>query len=319
MKHPLSVTAMLVGLFVAAQLVGLSLVLIDAHKTVDSAGRPQIAFGDTPIGARPDVHGAGSLVYIAVGVGVGTAVMLALIRFSAFRIWKVWFLIAVLLSLYVAFGVLLPAWIAFGLALVLAAWKVFRPNPLVHNFTELFVYAGIAVLIAPLFDLFWGIMLLLAISVYDAIAVWHSKHMVTLAQAQTRSNLFAGLAIPKSGGHVKDAHAIRAKGKGSGGKGAPASARAQAGDMPRGGADVAILGGGDIAFPLLFSSVVLVWLVNARGLMPVAALYETLIVTACATISLALLFAYSKHGKFYPAMPFISAGCLVGLGIVWLL
>jgi hypothetical protein len=36
-------------------------------------------------------------------------------------------------------------------------------------------------------------------------------------------------------------------------------------------------------------------------------------------LALLLLFVKAGKDKFYPAMPFISAGCFAGLGIVWAL
>jgi len=74
------------------------------------------------------------------------------------------------------------------------------------------------------------------------------------------------------------------------------------------GINVAILGGGDVVFPLLLSGVVL----RELGLLP------SLIIALGATVALGLLFYLSEKGKFYPAMPFISAGCLVALGIAFL-
>jgi FtsH-binding integral membrane protein len=44
-----------------------------------------------------------------------------------------------------------------------------------------------------------------------------------------------------------------------------------------------------------------------------------LIVIAGAAVALLALFAYSKKGKFYPAMPFITAGLLIGIAIAYLI
>jgi len=72
---------------------------------------------------------------------------------------------------------------------------------------------------------------------------------------------------------------------------------------------VAILGGGDIAFPLLFTGVIL----KTFGL------WQALIIIPFTALSLFLLFYKGKKDKFYPAMPFITAGCVVGLLVVLLL
>jgi len=141
----------------------------------------------------------------------------------------------------------------------------------------------------------------IAISAYDMFAVWKSKHMITLAKFQAQSRAFAGFVIP----YTKT-------GKISGIKG----------EMPKeiggkGGRKVAILGGGDIAFPLLFAGVVMDWLIVSVGLAKGAAMFQSWIVSIFAAVALLLLFVKAGKDKFYPAMPFISAGCFAGLSIVW--
>lgn len=299
MKHPFSITAVLVLLFFCTQAIGIGLLFLDGDVSVNEAGEQEIEYSDTAIGERPDMDPQSSFWFIAIGVALGTALMFLLIKFKAFRLWKLWFFLAIFFSLAVAFEVIMPALWALILGAVLAGWKSLRPNPIIHNLTELFMYAGILILLAPLFNLFWAVALLLVISIYDAIAVWKSKHMITLAKAQTDRKMFAGLYIPKGKKmHVPPPKHPKKKSKRSGS---------------------AILGGGDIAFPMLFAGVVLQWLIEVRGIMPNIALYYTLIIALGATAALAFLFAYSKKDTFYPAMPFITAGCLLGLGVVSLL
>ena len=73
--------------------------------------------------------------------------------------------------------------------------------------------------------------------------------------------------------------------------------------------NIAILGGGDIVFPIILAGVVL----RTLGL------FDAIIISIGATLALAYLFYTSEKGKFYPAMPFISAGCFIALGLVYLL
>ena len=73
--------------------------------------------------------------------------------------------------------------------------------------------------------------------------------------------------------------------------------------------NVAILGGGDVVFPIILAGVVL----RSLGLIP------ALIVSFGAALALAVLFYISEKGKFYPAMPFITAGCFIGLVIAYLI
>ena len=74
--------------------------------------------------------------------------------------------------------------------------------------------------------------------------------------------------------------------------------------------NVAILGGGDVAFPLIFAGVVLKSF-NSYAYGVIIALFSTL--------ALLFLLSTAKKGKFYPAMPFITVGSLLGYAIVWLI
>ncbi len=297
MKHPLRITLLLLFLFLCAQSIGLSLIYTHATITVED-GRATVSYGDTVIGPRPSINPSQTFWLVIIGVTIGTVVLLGLIKFRLLNLWKLWFFAAVFLSLYVAFGIIMPATGALVLALALGAWKVFTPNAVVHNLTELFVYAGIVILISPLFNLAWAALLLVIISLYDMYAVWKSKHMVTIAEAGTRNNLLAGLYIPKTKTLTH-----------------PAALREPR--LKKGG--VAVLGGGDIAFPLLFSSTTFTWLVNSQGVIPSFAFLRTGTISIACTLVLALLFWRSEKGRFYPAMPFLTLGCFLGLGIIVLL
>lgn len=330
MKHPLSTTAILIFLFIAAQIVGLALISMDIKDIgTDNNGAISVTHNPTIIGDRPQTTGLGSLLYIAIGVAVGTALMLLIIRFKLFSFWKGWFFFAVWLSTAIAFGVFMPSIIAFILCFVLAAWKIFYPNPWVHNLTEIFMYAGIALIIVPIFTLPWVIALLVIISIYDIIAVWHSKHMVTMADAQREQKLFAGLFVPKKNDGTNPTTSTsqnittRLSGKATAKTSSPAAKTTPQNNSPnlskqdtRNGS--AILGGGDIAFPLIFAGVVMEWLIM-NGTSRVTALYEGLIISLGATIALTFLFVYAKKDRYYPAMPYISAGCFAGLLVVWLI
>ena len=68
-----------------------------------------------------------------------------------------------------------------------------------------------------------------------------------------------------------------------------------------------MLGGGDIGFPLIFAGVVL----KEMGL------WQSLVIPFFALLGLGWLLFIADEEKFYPAMPFISVGCFVGLAVVW--
>jgi presenilin-like A22 family membrane protease len=307
MKHTITVTLALILFFILSQFVGLFLISYDANivtEQKDGQSVITVKHSDTSLGGRPETTGLGSYLYIVIGIGIGTLLVLVLAKFNSVKIWRVWFLVAVWLALSVSIGAIIYSNIIFEydialiLALILGLWKVFKPNIFIHNITEVLMYAGIALLLVPLFNVLWVIILLLTISVYDMYAVWKSKHMVTMAKFQTRSDVFAGLMIryKPSGNPV------------------PKKARTST----SGKAKTAILGGGDVVFPLMLSGVVMEHLMT-QGLTKSAAFLEASIIVATTTIALALLFFMAKKDRFYPAMPFITAGCLVGWVIVLLL
>lgn len=309
MKHTATVTLLLVLLFLITQLVGLA--TINRYITLESVLNEQtqqmetiVVYEETVIGEPIEVENKSySGVYILLGVLIGTALLFLLIRFRAGSLWKYWFLLSVFLTLAIAFGVYLSTPLALMLSALFAAWKVYRPNVIIHNLTEVFIYTGIAIIFIPIFSLFSAFVLLILISLYDMFAVWKSKHMITLAKFQTSSKIFAGLLLPY---HV-------------GGKGQPTKI---AKGVKRGKVveeRTAILGGGDIAFPLLFSGVVMTNLLHTLAISKFAAFFIASIIPVVCAISLFLLLYYAKKDRFYPAMPFLSLGCVVGYGIVSLL
>lgn len=222
---------------------------------------------------RPEIEENQSYIPIVFAIIISTVIALILIKFKSVKIWKLWFLLSVFICLTIAFSAFLPQIISIIIALVLALVKIFSKNIFSYNITELFVYGGIAGLFVPILGISSVSILLILISLYDMIAVWKTKHMVKLAKFQSESNIFAGLYIP----YKKNRQAI--------------------------------LGGGDIGFPLLFAGVIL----------KEFNFTSAIIVSIVTTLSLLALFMYAKKNKFYPAMPFLTAGCFIGYLIVFLI
>ncbi|MBU2560862.1 MAG: hypothetical protein KKD17_01075 [Nanoarchaeota archaeon] len=303
MKHTVVITLILVGVFFLSQIVGLAITnQYIAEKVVnETTGEViNITYSGLPFDMqRPEVEESKSYIFILGAVLIGTVLVLLLVKFRGFKIWKFWFFLSVTLCLTIAFWAFLSKLgeIGLGLAVVLALGiaiiKIYRPNIIVHNVSEIFIYGGLAAIFVPIMNLYAVVILLLLISVYDMIAVWQSKHMIKMAQFQTESKVFAGLSIP----YQLPKKSEEAGKKKSGGKKVQEAVKS------------AILGGGDIGFPLLFAGV----------LMKSVGFLKVLVVPAAVTVALFLLLYFAKKDKFYPAMPFITAGCFVGLGVLWLI
>ncbi len=305
MKHSLMITLILVAVFFVSQIVGL--VIVDqyiAEKTVDAETGDvvNITYNELPFDMqRPEIDESQSYIFILVAVLIGTLLVLLLVKLRGFKVWKFWFLLSVAVCLTFAFAAFLPQLIALGFAVGLAIWKIYRPNFAIHNLTEIFLYGGLAAIFVPIMNLYAIVILLLLISVYDMIAVWQSKHMVKMAKFQTESKVFAGLSIPyKISGLSGKKTPVASSSK-------KVSKKSETGGSE--GMNSAILGGGDIGFPLLFAGV----------LMKSVGFTKVLIVPVVVSFALFLLLYFAKKDRFYPAMPFITAGCFTGYGLMLLL
>ena len=261
-------------MFVVAQIFGL---IVFSQYMNDDTKMPA---KDTPIGQikSSDMKETNwsFIIIICCAVLIGTGICLYLIRSSKFNLLKTWIGIALFVNLIVAMG----AFMSIGLALLVAGvltslrllsvkWKHYQ---YLHNATEMMLYGGFATLFAFVLNVWAVVILLVVVSIYDMIAVWKSKHMIVMAKGLMKGNIFSGLLINYRG-------------------------------------KKAILGGGDIAFPLL-ASVVMLRNFNWIG---------ALCVVAGSTVALIVLFSISKKGKFYPAMPYISTGVFIGMIAGWLL
>ncbi len=269
MKHNIKVSLIIVGLFLAAQFIGLYI--------VDLYSVQELPFGIE----RPEFQEEVSYIPLIFAVVIATGLALLLIKLGAERIWKIWFFLASLYLLTIAFGAFVTQGIALSGAVLFTSLRYLRPSIISHNFVELFVYAGIAALFVPILSVLSISILLLLIMAYDAIAVWKTKHMIKLAKFQAKAKVFAGLAIPYARKTITDKKTKK---------------------KVKAFTKTAILGGGDIGFPMLFAGVVL----KETGFL------DASLVAIFSALALLGLLVFSKKNKFYPAMPFIGAGIFLG-------
>jgi len=286
MKHSLRMTIILLVIFLLAQFIGLGIIYkyIDFNQSTEE----ETVFKDLPIGERPPLEEKTSFLPVILTILIGTVLLLFIIKRNLIWIWRIWFLMAVTICLTTVLSIFIPVIISFIIALALGIWKIFKPNFIVHNLTELFIYGGLAAIFVPVFNLLSVSILLILIALYDAYAVWKSKHMITLAKSQAQSKVFAGFLLPYKIFKAKPKPSIKTK---------PVKVR------------TAVLGGGDIGFPLIFAGVI----------MKEIGVWQSLVIPIFASLGLIYLLWKGDQNKFYPAMPFIGAGCFLGLGLVWLI
>ena len=103
MKHSVEVTLILVGLFLAAQFMGL-FVTSRYMESVDMSeeGEVNVTWGQLPsIGGvsieRPDVDPSKSVWLIMAAIIIGTVLLLLLVRMQHAMLWRLWFFLASLI------------------------------------------------------------------------------------------------------------------------------------------------------------------------------------------------------------------------------
>ncbi len=317
MKHNIKITLILLAMFVATQFIGIyvvgfySPIKISLDGIQTNVSSPELPFGFQP----PELKGESDFNYAFVSIilafMISISLLLFLTKLNAEFFLRMWFFLVIVIALVIAFNVVssqigflsektlleIPApWIfALVLALPLAYFKIYKRNFLIHNATELLVYPGIAAVFVPILNIYTISFLLILISIYDAWAVWHSGIMQKMAKYQINTlNVFSGFFIPYVSKKVKMQMLKMKKSAANSGKKVKVN--------------VAILGGGDVVFPIITSGVVL----KTFGFAP------ALFVVAGAALGLSYLFIFAEKKKFYPAMPFITAGIFAGIALSYL-
>ena len=305
MKHKPKIVAILLGMFLITQFIGLYVInfySLPANELPLGMGYPQ-----TPqtcdINSLTDFFSCTQyLVTIIFAFIIAITLFLFLTKLKAEFIIRVWFFFVVTIALMIALLAILPEinyiFIISGIvALFLSFMKVFKRNLWVHNGTELLIYPGIAAVFVPILNIYTVLILLVLISIYDMWAVWHSKIMIKMAKYQiNKVKAFSGFFIPYVSKKVK-LQIQRMKASKSKMKNKKIKI------------SVAILGGGDVVFPIITAGVVML----------TYGLFYSLFVIFGAAAGLLYLFIRSEKKKFYPAMPFITAGIFAGLLVAWLI
>jgi len=293
MKHNVKVTAVLLLMFLATQFIGLYVINHYSDK-------------DLPLGLDSPKLEEGReysqmflSIFIAFVIAIG--LLLLLTHFKAEFFLKLWFMIVVVIALTISFMSFIPPFqyytiLALLLALPLALVKIYGQNFLVHNITELFVYPGIAAVFVPLLNIYTILALLVVISLYDMWAVWKSGIMQKMAKYQiNKLKIFAGFFIP----YVSKTMRNKIK-------------KMKKSELKKKKikVNVAILGGGDVIFPIIAAGVMLKTFPET--------IIPALLVILGAALGLVYLFVFAEKKKFYPAMPYISAGIFIAIGISYL-
>ncbi len=158
----------------------------------------------------------------------------------------------------------------------------------VHDIVMILSLAGIGAIFGLAMEPKVVVLLLLALSVYDFIAVYKTKHMIKMAKSMLSYGVVMGIIVPKE---VKDF-------------------KEKVTNISPGGRFM-VLGGGDIIFPLLFSVSLL-----DKGIVSVLTVAGFSLVGVAASL---LIFLLQKEQKPIPALPPIALFSIMGYIITLLI
>jgi len=307
MKHNLKITIILLLMFITTQFIGLYVVDHYSKTKVIEGQVVEIEAPDLPLGLEtPELKEKREFNQIFISILIAFAIAISLLflltKFKAAFVLKLWFFVVVIIALVISFIAILPTFqyvtiMALVIALPLAFVKIYRQDFLVHNMTELFIYPGIAAVFVPILNIWTIVGLLILISAYDMWAVWHSGIMQKMAKYQiNKLKVFSGFFVPYVSKNMRNKIKKMKKSELK---------------KKKIKVNVAILGGGDVIFPIIAAGVMMKTFPET--------IKPALLVIFGAVLGLSYLFFFAKKKKFYPAMPFISEVIFIAIGLSYLI
>ena len=310
MKHTTKITILILGMFLLTQFIGM---YVANHYFQQ---KDELPYGLQPPAVETPSDYQSFFYGIVIAFVFAILILFLLTKFKLELVIKLWFFAVVTIALGIFFSSVIPqsfkyaSYAALAIALPLAFMKIYKRNLLIHNFTELLIYPGIATVFVPILSIYTIIILLILISIYDIWAVWHSGFMQKMAKYQIdKLNIFSGFFVPYISKKMREKLKKIKKQK-----------KSKKTEKLR--VNIAILGGGDVVFPIITAGVVLrTSSINLPFGLPnfIGGFFPALAVILGAALGLGYLLFFSEKKKFYPAMPFITAGIFLGIIVSYLI
>ncbi|MGD1060257.1 MAG: presenilin family intramembrane aspartyl protease PSH [Methanomassiliicoccales archaeon] len=189
--------------------------------------------------------------------------------------------------------------IALGVLLVVAL--IFKPEWYVVNTAGFVVGTGAAIILGISFGILPVLILLIILAVYDAISVYKTKHMITLAEGVVPLRLPVMFVVPKAKGFKM----------------------ADLNDKPLTAEpeerEAMFMGVGDAVIPAILTVSSYVFLPTASGSFQYASLTVALGVVAGSAIGFLVLMRYVLKGNPQAGLPLLNGGAIIGFLITYLL
>jgi presenilin-like A22 family membrane protease len=195
------------------------------------------------------------------------------------------------------------SWIAFGLSILLAGLLTYllirRPEWYVVDAVGISVAAGVIAILGISFGILPALLLLIFLAIYDAWAVYRTKHMITLADAVTSQRLPVLLVVPKS----KDYSFLKQEGL---------KKEIESGKER----EAMFMGLGDVIIPGILAVSAFTFLAPPGGLAPFGVTLGTI---AGALVGYAVLMRFVAKGNPQAGLPLLNSGAIGGFLITYLL
>lgn len=193
------------------------------------------------------------------------------------------------------------------LLLVLSVVTAFFLTYLLYKFPEWYVLNGIGIIIGAGIIAILGIslgilplfILMIGLALYDAISVYKTKHMITLADAVTEKRLPVVLVMPK-----KKGYSLR---KQPGLKESLASKKKM---------EAMFMGLGDIVFPGSLVVSAMTFLSTDPNMAPTGQSFAVAVFTLIGTlVGYTVLMRYVLKGRPQAGLPLLNAGAILGFAV----
>lgn len=222
---------------------------------------------------------------------VATAFFLILLKTKhGGTLFKILFILAVFAGSQVVLRIWFPPGLAIMLALILTASRFIFPVVIVHNFAIITAITGIAVNLGINIDPSAAILILIVIAIYDFIAVYITGHMVKMFKSTVALGTIFAMIVPLSiRSMLKPLSQVNSPGVES--------------NNPQ--KQFVYLGGGDLAFPLIF-------VVSIAARMSIASAIYAALGAIIGLLVLNLMFMAQKERRPMAGMPPLAAFSILG-------
>lgn len=224
---------------------------------------------------------------LVVSVLIGATLILLALRFLKHRApYKIFFGFLFFLGVFYTLNIWLPLIPSLALTAIIFWSHQHRPKIITHNLIIVLTIIWASVLLGLIISPWQVVIILLILSVYDMIAVWKTKHMITMFKGLAEKGVIFALIIPAK---IQNLF-----------KSIPSFAETAQGSPER---EFLFLGTGDLALPMIFAVSALQQNIWASFLIVGGALLGILFIN---------FVMMGKERKPLPALPPLAIGAILG-------